>query len=56
MYVVNDKQNQLERYIKELKRKTKPSHHSNLRKVKKTYKKDSVMTLPKGREMVFKAF
>ena len=39
MYAVNDKQNQLERYIKEFKRKTKPSHYSNLRKVKKTYKK-----------------
>ena len=34
MYMANDEQNHLEKYIKEFKTKAKPQNNSNLKKVK----------------------
>ena len=55
MYIANDEQKHLAKYIKEFKTKTKPQHDSNLKKVKEEVL-NSAMTLLKGREIVFKAF
>ena len=43
------------KYIKEFKTKTKPQNNSYLKRIKENVL-NSVMTLHKGREMVFKAF
>ena len=55
MYMANDEQNNLAKYIKEFKTKTKPQNNSNLKKVKVGVI-NSAMALLKGREIVFKAF
>ena len=52
--MTNDEQNKLAKYIKEFKTKTKPQNNSNLKEVKEDVV-NSAMTLPKGREMVFKS-
>ena len=54
MNVANDEQDQLLRYINELKSKTRP-HNPKSKKVKEDAL-NSVCALLKGREMVFKAF
>ena len=55
MYMTNDEQNHLKKYIKEFKTKTKPQNNSNLKKAKE-YVLDSAMALLKRGQMVFKAF
>ena len=55
MYMANDEQNHLAKYIKEFKTKTKQQNNSYLKKVKEDVL-NSIMTLLKGRGMVFKAF
>ena len=52
--MANDEQNKLAKYIKEFKTKTKPQNNSNLKEAKEDVV-NSAMTLPKGREMVFKS-
>ena len=52
--MTNDEQNQLSKHIKEFQSKTKP-HNPDSKKVKEDVV-NSAMVLPKGREMVFKAF
>ena len=55
MYVANDEQNKLAKYIKEFKTKTKPQNNSNLEKVKEDVL-NIAMAFLKGRKMVFKVF
>ena len=52
--MANDEQNQLSKYIREFKSKTKPQY-SESKKVKEDVL-NSAMALLKGKEMVFKAF
>ena len=55
MYIANDEQNHLVKYIKEFKTKTKLQNNSYLKKIKEDVI-NSAMALLKEREMVFKAF
>ena len=55
MYITNDEQNHLAKYIKEFKAKTKPQNNSYLKKVKDDVINSAMIRL-NGREMVFKAF
>ena len=56
MYMANDEQNNLAKYIKEFKTKTKPQNNFNLKKKVKEDVVNSEITPLKGIEMMFKSF